>query len=69
VNNKEFNPNLADRRNQQGKCGICGRSLKNNGIARYTDGSTLEEDAESFGENSGCMLIIVGSECVKKKEI
>lgn len=65
---KEFNPNVSERLNQQGKCGFCGKSLKGKGVRVYTNGSEVENNAAYF-QGQGYMEVIVGSECAKKKII
>jgi len=65
---KEFNPNLAEQRNRDGKCGLCGKKLIGAGVLVYTDGSEVSPDAAVF-EGMGYAEVYVGSECAKKKVI
>lgn len=59
---KDFDPNLASRRNAKGQCAICGKysdPLK----YVYTDGSSVSESDGDFSE--GVMEIGVGPDCFK----
>lgn len=60
---QDFDPNVATRRNNQGRCAICAKELKTR-IACYTDGVFVSKDRALFEE--GCLAIQIGPDCFKK---